>query len=297
MIEKLKNLEIGEVLEKEPLKRHTTFKIGGPCMAMCMPDSFENARRLIEFLRKNEIDFYIIGNGSNLLISDNGLDMVVVKIASNLSEIKIEDDEVFAMAGASLIETSKRAIEAGLEGMEFSSGIPGNVGGAITMNAGAYGNEIVDILKSCIVINNENEILEIPANEMNLRYRNSRVQDEGLIVLGARFKLKHGNKEEINAKYKDLRDRRWSKQPLDKCSAGSTFKRPEGHYASKLIEDSGLKGYKHNDAMVSEKHSGFVISDGNASFEDVMAVITHVQEVVYDKYKVRLEPEVRILGE
>lgn len=297
MIEKLKNLEIGEVLEKEPLKRHTTFKIGGPCMAMCMPDSFENARRLIEFLRKNEIDFYIIGNGSNLLISDKGLDMVVVKIASNLSEIKIEDDEVFAMAGASLIETSKRAIEAGLEGMEFSSGIPGNVGGAITMNAGAYGNEIVDILKSCIVINNENEILEIPASEMNLRYRNSRVQDEGLIVLGARFKLKHGNKEEINAKYKDLRDRRWSKQPLDKCSAGSTFKRPEGHYASKLIEDSGLKGYKHNDAMVSEKHSGFVISDGNASFEDVMAVITHVQEVVYDKYKVRLEPEVRILGE
>lgn len=297
MIEKLKNLEIGEVLEKEPLKRHTTFKIGGPCIAMCMPDSFENARRLIEFLRKNEIDFYIIGNGSNLLISDNGLDMVVVKIASNLSEIKIEDDEVFAMAGASLIETSKRAIEAGLEGMEFSSGIPGNVGGAITMNAGAYGNEIVDILKSCIVINNENEILEIPANEMNLRYRNSRVQDEGLIVLGARFKLKHGNKEEINAKYKDLRDRRWSKQPLDKCSAGSTFKRPEGHYASKLIEDSGLKGYKHNDAMVSEKHSGFVISDGNASFEDVIAVITHVQEVVYDKYKVRLEPEVRILGE
>lgn len=297
MIEKLKNLEIGEVLEKEPLKRHTTFKIGGPCIAMCMPDSFENARRLIEFLRKNEIDFYIIGNGSNLLISDNGLDMVVVKIASNLSEIKIEGDEVFAMAGASLIETSKRAIEAGLEGMEFSSGIPGNVGGAITMNAGAYGNEIVDILKSCIVINNENEILEIPANEMNLRYRNSRVQDEGLIVLGARFKLKHGNKEEINAKYKDLRDRRWSKQPLDKCSAGSTFKRPEGHYASKLIEDSGLKGYKHNDAMVSEKHSGFVISDGNASFEDVMAVITHVQEVVYDKYKVRLEPEVRILGE
>lgn len=297
MIEKLKKLEIGEVLEKEPLKRHTTFKIGGPCIAMCMPDSFENARRLIEFLRKNEIDFYIIGNGSNLLISDNGLDMVVVKIASNLSEIKIEDDEVFAMAGASLIETSKRAIEAGLEGMEFSSGIPGNVGGAITMNAGAYGNEIVDILKSCIVIDNENEILEIPANEMNLRYRNSRVQDEGLIVLGARFKLKHGNKEEINAKYKDLRDRRWSKQPLDKCSAGSTFKRPEGHYASKLIEDSGLKGYKHNDAMVSEKHSGFVISDGNASFEDVMAVITHVQEVVYDKYKVRLEPEVRILGE
>lgn len=297
MIEKLKNLEIGEVLEKEPLKRHTTFKIGGPCIAMCMPDSFENARRLIEFLRKNEIDFYIIGNGSNLLISDNGLDMVVVKIASNLSEIKIEDDEVFAMAGASLIETSKRAIEAGLEGMEFSSGIPGNVGGAITMNAGAYGNEIVDILKSCIVIDNENEILEIPANEMNLRYRNSRVQDEGLIVLGARFKLKHGNKEEINAKYKDLRDRRWSKQPLDKCSAGSTFKRPEGHYASKLIEDSGLKGYKHNDAMVSEKHSGFVISDGNASFEDVIAVITHVQEVVYDKYKVRLEPEVRILGE
>lgn len=297
MIEKLKKLEIGEVLEKEPLKRHTTFKIGGPCIAMCMPDSFENARRLIEFLRKNEIDFYIIGNGSNLLISDNGLDMVVVKIASNLSEIKIEDDEVFAMAGASLIETSKRAIEAGLKGMEFSSGIPGNVGGAITMNAGAYGNEIVDILKSCIVINNENEILEIPANEMNLRYRNSRVQDEGLIVLGARFKLKHGNKEEINAKYKDLRDRRWSKQPLDKCSAGSTFKRPEGHYASKLIEDSGLKGYKHNDAMVSEKHSGFVISDGNASFEDVMAVITHVQEVVYDKYKVRLEPEVRILGE
>src|SRR5699024_4721861 len=179
------------------LKRHTTCKSGGPCIAMCMPDCVENARRLIEFLRKNEIDFYIIGNGSNLLISDNGLDMVVVKIASNLSEIKIEDDEVFAMAGASLIETSKRAIEAGLEGMEFSSGIPGNVGGAITMNAGAYGNEIVDILKSCIVINNENEILEIPANEMNLRYRNSRVQDEGLIVLGARFKLKHGNKEEI----------------------------------------------------------------------------------------------------
>lgn len=297
MIEKLKNLEIGQVLENELLRKHTTFKIGGPCVAMCLPDSFENTRRLIEFLRNNEVDFYILGNGSNLLISDKGLDLVVVKISSNLSEVKIEDDEVFAMAGASLMETSKKAIEAGLEGMEFSSGIPGNVGGAITMNAGAYGNEIVDILKSCIVINQENEILEIPANEMKLRYRNSRVQDEGLIVLGARFKLKHGNREEINEKYLDLKNRRWSKQPLDKCSAGSTFKRPEGHYASKLIEDSGLKGYKHNDAMVSEKHSGFVISDGKASFEDVMTVISHVQEVVYDKYGVKLEPEVRILGE
>ena len=297
MIEELKNLNIGQVLENELMKYHTTFKIGGPAKIMCLPDSFENARKLIEFLRNNNEEFYILGNGSNLLVSDKGLDLVVVKIAGNLSEIKVEGETVSAMAGASLIETSREAIRAGLEGMEFSSGIPGNVGGALTMNAGAYGNEIIDILHTATVINQDNEIVEIPVDQMNLRYRNSRIQDEGLVALGAKFQLKYGDQEKINAKYEDLKNRRWTKQPLDKRSAGSTFKRPEGHYASKLIQDAGLKGYKYNNAMVSDKHSGFVIAENGASFNDVIMVIKHVQEVVYEKFGVRLEPEVRILGE
>lgn len=296
MINEIKALNIGQVLENEPMKRHTTFKIGGPAKIMCLPDSFENTRKLVEYLRSKDQKFYVIGNGSNLLVPDEGLDYVVIKIGSNLGQVKIEGESVTAMAGANLIETSKEAIKAGLEGMEFSSGIPGNVGGAITMNAGAYGNEIKDILVSATCINQDNEIVEIPADEMALRYRNSRVQDEGLIVLEAKFGLKYGNQEDIDAKYKDLYKRRWTKQPLDKPSAGSTFKRPEGHYASKLIEDSGLKGYKYKNAMVSDKHSGFVVAEPGASFQDVIHVINHVQEVVEEKYGVKLEPEVRILS-
>lgn len=297
IFEELKKLDVGEVLKDEELKNHTTFEIGGPCDYMVIPKDYESVRKLVEFLRENKLEFMVIGNGSNLLISDKGLRMVVIKLSENLSKVEIRDDLVIAQAGALLTETSKKAIEKSLKGMEFSSGIPGNVGGAITMNAGAYGGEMKDIVRSVKVIDQNNQIVDIPCEDMEFSYRKSRVQSEGLIVLEASFKLSHGDYDEIFATYQDLSTKRKTKQPLDKASAGSTFKRPEGYFAGKLIEDCGLRGYRYKNAGVSEKHCGFVVNHGGANFEEVMYVINHVKKCVKEKFKVEMETEVKILGE
>ncbi len=297
LYESLIDLNIGEVRKDEPMKYHTTFEIGGPCDFMVIPDSYESVRKLVEFLRANKIKFMVIGNGSNLLIKDTGIRGVVIKIAENLSELEFKDDILKVQAGAQLTKTSKAAIEKSLAGMEFSSGIPGNIGGAITMNAGAYGGEIKDICVSVKAINPDNEIVDIPAEDMNFRYRRSRVHDEGLIVLEATFKLEHGNYDEIHAVFEDLDFRRSSKQPLDHPSAGSVFKRPEGYYAGKLVDDCGLRGYRYKNAMVSEKHCGFIVTDGESSFEEVINVIQHVQKTVKERFGVDLETEIRIIGD
>lgn len=280
----------------EPLKNHTTFKIGGNCIALIEPREVSDIVETIKICRENSIKFFVIGNGSNLLVPDEGYNGVIIKLKSEFSTIQVEGEYLIVNSGAKLSEVYTVAYENSLTGFEFASGIPGTIGGAIYMNAGAYGGEMKDIVESVQVLDLDNfELRELKNEELEFSYRKSIIQRKNYIVTTIKLKLQKGNKEEINAVYEDLRERRNSKQPLNFGSAGSTFKRPEGHFASKLIEDAGLKGYHINDAWVSEKHSGFVVNKGNASFKEVMELIEYVQKVVFEKFGVKLETEVRIL--
>ena len=280
----------------EPLKNHTTFQIGGKCIALIEPKKVEDIIEAIKICRENNLKFFVIGNGSNLLVPDDGYNGVIIKIKSEFSNIQVEGECLIAHSGSKLSEVYTVAYENSLTGFEFASGIPGTIGGAIFMNAGAYGGEMKDIVESVEVLDLDNyEVKELKNEELDFSYRKSIIQRKNYIVLTIKLKLKKGNKEEINAIYEDLRKKRNSKQPLNFGSAGSTFKRPEGHFASKLIEDAGLKGYHINDAWVSEKHSGFIVNKGNASYKEVMELIEYVQKVVFEKFEVKLETEVRIL--
>ncbi len=280
----------------EPLKNHTTFKIGGNCIALIEPREVSDIIEAIKICRENNIKFFVIGNGSNLLVPDEGYNGVIIKLKSEFSTIKVEGEYLIVNAGAKLSEVYPIAYENSLTGFEFASGIPGTIGGAIFMNAGAYGGEMKDIVESVEVLDLDNfELKQLNNEDLDFSYRKSIIQRKNYIVTSIKLKLKKGNKEEINAVYEDLRDRRNSKQPLNFGSAGSTFKRPEGHFASKLIEDAGLKGYHINDAWVSEKHSGFIVNKGNASYKEVMELIEYVQKVVFEKFGVKLETEVKIL--
>ena len=291
------NVDVGEVLFDEPMKNHTTFKIGGPCDVLVMPNTIEQILNVLTLVKENNLAYMIIGNGSNLLVSDKGIRKVIVKLHKNFSKITLDGNKITSQAGATLKEIADFALENKLSGFEFASGIPGDLGGAVTMNAGAYGGEMKDILESVKVIDKDLNVIDIDAKDMNLRYRNSRVQDEGLIVLEAVINLSEGDYDKIKEYQDELTFKRESKQPLEFPSAGSTFKRPEGYYAGKLIDDCGLRGYRYKDAMVSEKHCGFVINAGDANCEQVLYVINHVKEVVFEKFGVNLEPEVRIIGE
>ena len=280
----------------EPLKNHTTFKIGGNCIALIEPKEVSDIIEAVKICRENSIEFFVIGNGSNLLVPDEGYNGVIIKLKSEFSTIQVEGEYLIVNSGAKLSEVYTVAYENSLTGFEFASGIPGTIGGAIYMNAGAYGGEMKDIVESVQVLDLDNfELRELKNEELEFSYRKSIIQRKNYIVTTIKLKLQKGNKEEINAVYEDLRERRNSKQPLNFGSAGSTFKRPEGHFASKLIEDAGLKGYHINDAWVSEKHSGFIVNKGNASFKEVMELIEYVQKVVFEKFGVKLETEVRIL--
>ena len=279
----------------EEMKNYTTFKIGGPVDILLKPDSIENLAQSIKLCREHKVPYYILGNGSNLLVADEGFRGVVIQIYNNLNEIKVEGNKVIAQAGALLSKVATKALEHSLTGFEFAHGIPGTLGGAVVMNAGAYDGEMKQVLISCDVLDPEGNVLTLSNKELELGYRTSIIQRKNYIVLAATIGLKEGNKEEISAYMKELMVRRKEKQPLDKPSAGSTFKRPEGHFAGKLIMDSGLKGYQIGGAMISDKHSGFVVNNGGATFKEVVALIKHVQEVVQEKYQVLLEPEVKIL--
>lgn len=280
----------------EPLKNHTTFKIGGNCIALIEPREVSDIVETIKICRENSIKFFVIGNGSNLLVPDEGYNGVIIKLKSEFSTIQVEGEYLIVNSGAKLSEVYTVAYENSLTGFEFASGIPGTIGGAIYMNAGAYGGEMKDIVESVEVLDLDNfELRELKNEELEFSYRKSIIQRKNYIVTTIKLKLQKGNKEEIKAVYEDLRERRNSKQPLNFGSAGSTFKRPEGHFASKLIEDAGLKGYHINDAWVSEKHSGFVVNKGNASYKEVTELIEYVQNVVFEKFGVKLETEVRIL--
>lgn len=290
-------LEKHQIRKNESMREHTSFRIGGKADYFVIPSSFNQVKQTTDILKKHGIPYFIMGNGSNLLVRDGGIRGVVIQIGSSLSNYKIEGETVYAQAGILLSALSERVLEEGLEGFEFASGIPGTIGGAMTMNAGAYGGEMKDIVQSVQVLDREGEIREIPCEEMDFGYRRSRVVREGLIVLGATFRLRKGNYEEIKEKIEDFTHRRNTKQPLSVSSAGSTFKRPEGHFAGKLIDDAGLRGICYRDAQVSHLHCGFVINKGNASCEDVLELINMIKKTVYDKFQVELEEEVRIVGE
>ncbi|NLI66280.1 MAG: UDP-N-acetylmuramate dehydrogenase [Tissierellia bacterium] len=279
------------------MKNHTSFKIGGPVDLMIIPQNEGQLIDAISLCREHDLDFFIMGNGSNLLVGDGGIRGVVIKISEGLNKIDFQGTKIVCQAGALLTAVSRRAAEQSLTGMEFANGIPGTIGGGVTMNAGAYGGEMKDIIKKVRVLDKDNNILEYTNEEMNFRYRGSRVMDEGLIILSVEIGLEEGNYEKIKETMRDLTHRRTSKQPLELPSGGSTFKRPVGHYAGKLIEDSGLKGLIKGGAQVSDKHCGFVVNIDNATCKDVLDLISIIQKTVRDKFNVELEPEIRIIGE
>lgn len=284
----------------EPLKKHTTFRIGGAADLLVTPQSEEQLVKLFKYIKENCIRYVIIGNGSNLLFSDEGYRGIVVKIGSELSSIEAIPCEngmiINAGAGTLLSKLALFACENSLTGLEFASGIPGNVGGAVLMNAGAYDGEISQVLVRSTYLDCENlSVCTKNFDEHDFSYRHSSYENDGYLILSASFLLKKGNKEDILSKMKDLNNRRITKQPLEFPSAGSTFKRPAGLFAGKLIEDANLKGYTVGGAKVSEKHCGFVINTGNATCEDVLGVIKYVQNTVFAKFGVELETEVKII--
>lgn len=286
-----------QVLFEEPMKSHTTFRIGGPAEVFIMPKSVKQVQMTVKICQEEQIPYFILGNGSNLLVSDRGYRGVIIQMDRNMGEIQVEGTEIQAAAGALLSSIAVAARRESLTGFEFAGGIPGTLGGAVVMNAGAYGGEIKDVLKEVTVMDGDGKIFTLPASELEMGYRTSIIKTAGYLVLSARITLSRGKEEDIKARTRELSEMRTQKQPLDYPSAGSTFKRPEGYFAGKLIMDSGLRGYSVGGAMVSEKHCGFVINKGNATAEDVVSLMKHVTEVVQEKYGVTLEPEVKFLGE
>ena len=281
----------------EPMSRHTTFRVGGEAECMAVVETKEELSQLVSYLGRIEQDYFVLGNGSNLLVGDKGYRGIILKMGPRLSAVGVEKDHIAAGAGALLSRVASAARDAGLSGLEFAAGIPGSIGGAIVMNAGAYGGEMKQVVKMVRVMDKEGEILTLDNDTMEFGYRTSIIRDRPFIVLGVVLKLTPGNKDEISAKMEELMKQRKSKQPLEYPSAGSTFKRPEGYYAGKLIMDAGLRGYRIGGAQVSEKHCGFVINAGGASAADIREVIEEVQERVRDRFHVRLEPEVIFLGD
>ncbi|MDC7289467.1 UDP-N-acetylmuramate dehydrogenase [Blautia schinkii] len=285
------------VLIDEPMSRHTTFRIGGPADYFLIPRSCEEIGSILKICKEEKLPYFILGNGSNLLVSDLGYRGVIIQMYRNLSEIKIEGTNIRAASGALLSTIAATAKNASLGGFEFAGGIPGTLGGAVVMNAGAYGGEMKDVIQEATVMTQEGEILCIPVDELAMGYRTSVVKTAGYLVLEAVISLKEADQEEIKARMRELTEKRTSKQPLEYPSAGSTFKRPEGYFAGKLIMDSGLRGYRVGGAQVSEKHCGFVINTGNACAKDVRDLMEDVIDKVRDKFGVTLEPEVKFLGE
>lgn len=286
-----------KVLTNEPMDRHTTFRIGGPADYFLIPDTWEELRGILKICSEEELPYFILGNGSNLLVSDRGFSGAVVQLYRNMSDIRTEGTRITASCGALLSSIAAAAKNASLTGFEFAGGIPGTLGGAVVMNAGAYGGEMKDVLTSVTVMMGTGEIRKLPAAELRMGYRTSLVKDAGYLVLEAEIALAPGDPEKIRGLMKELTERRTSKQPLEYPSAGSTFKRPEGYFAGKLIMDCGLAGYQVGGARVSEKHCGFVINAGGATAGDVRRLMQDVTEQVWRKYGVRLEPEVKFLGE
>ena len=284
------------VLVREPMSRHTTFRTGGPADLLVQPEA-EQIAPILEVCRNEEIPWTVIGNGSNLLVGDGGIRGVVLEIGKQMSDVVIEGTVITAGAGAMLSSIASRAAAAELTGMEFASGIPGSLGGAVVMNAGAYGGEMKDILQKVTVLTPDGTVQTLSVKELELSYRHSIIPEKGYLVISAVLKLQAGNADEIQSIMDDLKEKRVSKQPLEYPSAGSTFKRPEGYFAGKLIQDAGLRGFRVGGAQVSEKHCGFIINRDQATSTDICQLMQEVSEIVYEKFGVRLEPEVKKIGE
>ncbi len=278
-------------LINEPLKEHTSFKIGGSCDIMIFPNSIDSLRELI-----SEADRYmILGNGSNVLFSDEGYRGAIFVLGSDMSEITVDGEYITAYAGASLVRVCKSALDSSLTGLEFAYGIPGTVGGAVFMNAGAYGGEMKDVVSEVTCITPSGEIRTYESDSLDFGYRSSRFTLSDEIIVSARFRLSHGDRDLIKSRMDELIARRKSRQPLEYPSAGSTFKRPEGTYAGLVIEQSGLKGYSVGGAKVSDKHANFVINTGNATAADVMNLISHIKKTVFENTGYELECEVKLI--
>lgn len=292
---------MSEIVGKEnfkpnaPMSEYTTFKVGGPADYFVLPRNDQDIKAIIELCKKNNIKYFIMGNGSNVLVNDQGYRGAVIQLYENMRGYELSDTTIRVQAGIKLYDLSEILWENSLTGFEFASGIPGTLGGAVSMNAGAYGGEMKDVVISAKVMDENGEIIELLKGELEFGYRTSAILKKNYILLEATLKLEKGEKEVIREKITELSNRRKDKQPLEFPSAGSTFKRPEGHFAGKLIMDSGLAGYRVGNAMVSEKHCGFVINVGGATSKDIQTVINDVSDKVFEKFGVRLEPEVRML--
>ncbi len=296
LYENMTSVVRGIVLKDEPLKNHTYFKIGGPAGILAEPEDTEDLKTVLKLVKKHGIDCFIIGNGTNLLVSDEGFKGAIVKIGDKFNYFERNENKVTAGAGVLLSTLAKFIAKEGLAGFEFASGIPGCLGGAVYMNAGAYGGEMKQVVKSVKCIDFDGNIREFSNEDMEFTYRHTKITDSEYIVIEAELELEYGDKDEIMSVIKDLNEKRTSKQPLNLPSAGSTFKRPVSGYASKLIEDAGLKGLRYKGAMVSDKHSGFIVNCDNACCNDVLDLMRIVISTVYDKFGIRLEPEIKILG-
>ena len=289
-------VDAAKIQKDEPMKKHTTFRIGGPADYFIMPSNEKELAETIRVCREFSIPIYIVGNGSNLLVGDKGFRGAIIQLYKSMGTFQVEGNQITAQAGCSLAQIANAALDAALTGFEFAAGIPGTLGGAVVMNAGAYGGEMKDVLKEVTVMTAAGEILVLPAEKLEMGYRTSLVKTKGYLVLSAVIVLEQGNQEAIKARMKELTEQRVSKQPLEFPSAGSTFKRPEGYFAGKLIMDAGLRGYQTGGAQVSEKHCGFVINKDNATAADVCRLLRDVQDKVKEQFGVTLEPEVKFLG-
>lgn len=288
--------DINDIKIDEKLSEYVNFKVGGPADILLIPNSKEQVIKSIKICKENNIPFYLIGNGSNILVRDGGFRGVVLSL-KNVKNIYVDGEKIEAECGVMLKEVSDKAMENSLTGFEFACGIPGTIGGAVFMNAGAYDGEISKVIESAEVIDENCNIIRLSREELDFGYRSSLVMKKGYTVLSAVFKLEKGQVKTIKELIEDLTNKRESKQPLEYPSAGSTFKRPTGYFAGKLIQDAGLKGYSIGGAAVSEKHSGFVINKGNATAKDITDLIKHIQDEVKKQFGVDLHPEVRIIGE
>jgi UDP-N-acetylmuramate dehydrogenase len=281
----------------EPMRLHTTFKIGGPVDVMVIPDSINDIQRVVSYCCQENIDFFVFGLGSNLLVRDKGIRGVAIKLGSSLNNIVVDKPRIYCEAGVRLSRLSKIAAQKGLQGLEFAEGIPGSLGGAVVMNAGAYDGEIKDRLIKVSALGLEGDIKDFYPREMDMGYRKSIFQSNGYIIISALLELKPGNTEDIHQKMRDFASKRRQNQPLEYPSAGSTFKRPEGFYVGPMVEKMGLKGYRIGGAEVSTKHAGFIINTGNATANDVLKLIEYIQKKAKEDFQVELHPELKVIGE
>ena len=291
-----KDLNKEQIFINKQIKKHTTFKIGGNADFLLLPNTVEEIKNIIKICQDNNINYYIVGNGSNLLVSDKGFRGAIIKLFKNFNKIQIENNIIKAQSGATLSAIAKKAYDNSLQGLEFASGIPGTIGGGVCMNAGAYGGELKDVIKEVTILK-DNEIITLNNKDCEFEYRNSKILKEKLLVLEVTIQLENGIKENILAKMKENNKSRNEKQPVEYPSAGSTFKRPPNNFAGKLIMEAGLAGKTIGGACISKKHCGFIINNGNATCNDVLTLADFACKQVKEKFNINLEKEIRVIGE